>query len=301
MVKQAHPKQVTHGLFPLKTGEVVRRLTSRGSNGRTQHDRDGQAGYVVRPVPRSRQVVLDLLTGAARRSQVHGLVEFDVGQASSQLAESEQLVSWTGFVIATLARAVALHPEVNARRAGNRVLYFDRVDVGATVERHLDGGVVLGAVTIRDADRKSCAAISEELRRAKQAQDPAPTRNGLAARTARLPGPIRRSALRLAGTRPRVAARFGPAVAVTSLGMFARGGGWAIPLAPLTVLATVGGVVDRPVVREGRIVVRPMLPLTLSFDHGVVDGAPAARFVETLRELTETAAALEDLGRSSDG
>jgi hypothetical protein len=36
-----------------------------------------------------------------------------------------------------------------------------------------------------------------------------------------------------------------------------------------------------------------MLPLTLSFDHGVIDGAPAARFVATLRDLTETAAAFE--------
>jgi len=68
-------------------------------------------------VPRSRQVVLDALTGVARRFPVHGLVEFDVGQASSRLAESEPPVSWTGFVIATVARAVALHPEVNARRA----------------------------------------------------------------------------------------------------------------------------------------------------------------------------------------
>lgn len=64
----------------------------------------------------------------------------------------------------------------------------------------------------------------------------------------------------------------------------------AIPIAPLTLVATVGGIVDRPAVRDGRIVARPMLPLTLSFDHAVIDGAPAARFVETLRDLTETAA-----------
>jgi pyruvate/2-oxoglutarate dehydrogenase complex dihydrolipoamide acyltransferase (E2) component len=68
-------------------------------------------------------------------------------------------------------------------------------------------------------------------------------------------------------------------VGVTSLGMFSRGGGWAIPIAPLTLVATVGGIADRPVVRDGRIVARPMLPLTLSFDHAVIDGAPAARFV----------------------
>lgn len=273
--------------------EVVDHLLPGGST-RIPWNRDGKPGYVVRPVPRNRQVVLDMLTGAARRFPVHGLVEFDVGQASGRLAESEPPVSWTGFVIATVSRAVALHPEVNARRAGNRVMFFDRVDVGATVERHVDGRIVLDAMTIRDADQKSCAAISEELRRAKQAQDLAPTRTGLAARVARLPGPVRRGALRLAARRPSVAATFAPAVGVTSLGMFSRGGGWAIPIAPLTLLATVGGIVDRPVVRDGLIVARPMLPLTLTFDHGVIDGAPAARFVETLRDLTETAAAFEN-------
>ena len=38
-------------------------------------------------------------------------------------------------------------------------------------------------------------------------------------------------------------------------------------------------------VHEGRIVARPMLPLTLSFYHAVIDGAPAARFTESLRAL----------------
>jgi pyruvate/2-oxoglutarate dehydrogenase complex dihydrolipoamide acyltransferase (E2) component len=107
-----------------------------------------------------------------------------------------------------------------------------------------------------------------------------------------LPGPLRRLAFEAAGTLPKVAAASGPAVGVTSLGMFSRGGGWAVPIPPLTVIATVGGVVDRAVVRDGQVVLRPMLPMTVSFDHGVVDGGPASRFVETLRELTESAAAL---------
>lgn len=76
--------------------------------------------------------------------------------------------------------------------------------------------------------------------------------------------------------------------------MFTHGWGWAIPIAPLTLITCVGGIVDRPVVRDGHIVARSMLPLTLSFDHAVVDGAPAARFVDTLRDLTETAAVLVD-------
>jgi pyruvate dehydrogenase E2 component (dihydrolipoamide acetyltransferase) len=75
--------------------------------------------------------------------------------------------------------------------------------------------------------------------------------------------------------------------------MFGRGGGWAIPVSPLTVVLTVGGVVDRPVVRDGAVAVGPVLPVTISFDHAVVDGAPAARFTQTLRELVESAAAFD--------
>lgn len=249
-------------------------------------------GYVVRPVPRHRQVVLDMLSAATRRFPIHGIVEFDVARARDCIAGADPPVSWTGFVIATVARTVAAHPEVNARRVGNRVLYFDGVDVGATVERHVSGGVVLTAVTIDDADRKSCARISEELRQAKFGlhQDPA---RGPSSMVARLPGPLRRRIVRAAARIPRVAATFRPAIGVTSLGMFSHGGGWGIPFAPLTLIVTVSGVVDRPVVRDGEIVVRPMMPLTLTFDHAVVDGAPAARFAETLRDLTESAAVFD--------
>ena len=62
----------------------------------------------------------------------------------------------------------------------------------------------------------------------------------------------------------------------------------------MTLLVTVGGTSMRPRLRDGHLENREILPLTLSFDHGVVDGAPAARFVATLRDLTETAAAFEN-------
>jgi hypothetical protein len=75
------------------------------------------------------------LVGASRRFTVHALLEVDVTEPRARIVNAEPRVSWTGFVIATVARAVALHPEVNARKAGNRMLYFDHVDVGATVER----------------------------------------------------------------------------------------------------------------------------------------------------------------------
>lgn len=246
-------------------------------------------GYVLRPVPPHRQVVLDMLSSATRRFPIHGIVELDVGRAKECMAGADPPVSWTGFVIATVARAVAAHPEVNARRVGNRVLYFEGVDVGATVERHVREDVVLTAVTIHDADQKSCAGISEELHQAKLGLQQERAR-GVSSVVARFPGPVRRRIVRTGARIPRVAATFRPAIGVTSLGMFSHGGGWGIPFAPLTLIVTVSGIVDRPVVRDGEVVVRPMMPVTLTFDHAVVDGAPAARFAETLRHLTESAA-----------
>lgn len=249
--------------------------------------------YVVRAVPRDRQPILDRLAGASRRFQVHALLELDVTAPAALIDASEPRVSWTAFVIASVARAVAMHPEVNARKAGNAIVSFDRVDIGATVERNWHGRTVLDAVTVADADQQSCAAISRALQRAKFGPGEQHRPSGLTGALLRLPGPLRRSAIRVAATRPDIAATFGPAVGVTSIGMFAGGWGWAIPLAPLTVIATVGRIADRAVVRDGVVVVRPMLPLTLSFDHAVIDGAPAARFTETLSTLIENGSALE--------
>jgi pyruvate/2-oxoglutarate dehydrogenase complex dihydrolipoamide acyltransferase (E2) component len=248
-------------------------------------------GYLLRRVPPERQPVLDRLAGASRRFQVHALLELDVTEAAARILAAGPRVSWTGFVIASVARAVAQHPEVNSRMAGNDILYFDRVDVGATVERHWQGRTVLDVVMIPGADRKTCAEISEILHRAKLGPGEPHPQRGLTRALVRMPGPLRRTGIRMVARRPSVAATFGPAVGVTSVGMFSRSWGWAIPVAPLTVTVTVGGVADRPVVRHGEIVARATLPLTLSFDHAVVDGAPAARFTETLRTVVESAAA----------
>lgn len=259
----------------------------------------GGPGYVLRPMLASRRPVLDRLAGAGHKFPVHALVELDVGRAREQIAAAAPRVTWTGFVIASMAQAVALHPGVNARRAGRQVLCFDRVDLGATVERQSAGGAVLDIVVLPAADQLSCVEISDRLQRAKLGPAQAHPQSSVAAVLGRLPGPLRRAGIRAAAHRPSISASFGPAVGVTSLGMFSGSWGWAVPLSPLTLIATVGAVADRAVVVDGTVVVRPMLPLTLTFDHAVVDGAPAARFIESLRAIVESASALSSPASSS--
>jgi pyruvate/2-oxoglutarate dehydrogenase complex dihydrolipoamide acyltransferase (E2) component len=77
--------------------------------------------------------------------------------------------------------------------------------------------------------------------------------------------------------------------------MFGTSGGWGIGFLPTHTLGlTVGGIVQRPGVHEGQIEVREVLNLTISFDHDIVDGAPAARFTSRLIELIEDATVLEE-------
>ncbi len=74
---------------------------------------------------------------------------------------------------------------------------------------------------------------------------------------------------------------------VTSANMAGNGSGWGIPVASHTLNVTIGGIVDRPVLLDGQLQNRQHLCLTLSFDHDIVDGAPATRFIRQLKRQIE--------------
>lgn len=78
-------------------------------------------------------------------------------------------------------------------------------------------------------------------------------------------------------------------VAVISVGMFGSGGGWRSGPTNYALQLTVGGINRKPGIVIDEIEPREYLNLTVTFDHDVVDGAPAARFVHRLKELVEDA------------
>ena len=83
-------------------------------------------------------------------------------------------------------------------------------------------------------------------------------------------------------------------VVLTSVGMFGKGGGWGIGFLPTHNLGiTVGGISQKPGLKDGEIVVREYLDITLSFDHDIIDGAPAARVASVLTDFIEAGVALE--------
>jgi pyruvate/2-oxoglutarate dehydrogenase complex dihydrolipoamide acyltransferase (E2) component len=264
------------------------------------------AGCRVQPFPDHRRQQVDWLDLMQRHHIFHALVEMDVTETRQSIREyrarTHEPLSLTACVVWCVAQAVDRDRRMHAYRKGRRqIVLFDDVDVAFIVERTVEGEPFPIPFIIRAANRKSPEAIHQEIRHAQQAE------SRLAWEGVRwlplwlaLPGFLRRFVWSRLLANPHWR-RITGTVLVTAVGMFGRGPAWGIPLTNYTLWVTVGGIARKPgVVRESsareneRIEVREYLSLTLSMDHDIIDGAPAARFVSHLRELIESGAGLRE-------
>jgi len=230
---------------------------------------------------------------------IHGLYEVDVTQARRLLREhkarSGEALSFTAFIAACLARAVDEDKRVQAFRKGaRRLLVFDDVDVATRIEREVAGQTYVVPHVLRAANHKTVRQLHEEIRAAQvsEVQDSLTRFRFL---PTFLHGPVVAAFAWLAGKRPQLWKQTMGTVGLTSVGMFVGGAGFGIPLpAPTALMLTVGGIGDKITWEHGQPVVREHLSLTISVNHDVVDGAPAARFAQRLKALIESADGLHE-------
>jgi pyruvate/2-oxoglutarate dehydrogenase complex dihydrolipoamide acyltransferase (E2) component len=262
--------------------------------------------FSVLPFPRERQVIVEGGRIAAHRHTVHGLLEVDVTEGRRMIREHKartgETLSFTAFIIACLGKAVGENKAVHAYRDWhNRLILFDEVDVNTIVEIELEGRKVTLPHLVRAVNRRTALELHTDIRGV-QAM-PRQSKEFRAMWFAwLLPGFVRDIFYRFVYKNPHwLKASFGT-VGVTAVGMFGKGGGWAIPFGVHTLDVALGGIAEKPGVVDGRIEIREFLDVTLSFDHDVIDGAPAARFASRFKELIESGYGLDDLtseGRSS--
>jgi pyruvate dehydrogenase E2 component (dihydrolipoamide acetyltransferase) len=164
-------------------------------------------------------------------------------------------------VVATTLKACAAalreFPELNARLEGDEIVYLERYDLGVAVQTE-DGLVV---PVVRDCDSRSLEELDAEVRRL--------------ADSARA-GTLQPDELR------------GSTFTVTSAGKLA--GLFQTPIVnhPEVAILSLGRIAERPVVRDGQVVARPVGHVALTFDHRVVDGARAAEFgLAVIRRLEQ--------------
>jgi pyruvate/2-oxoglutarate dehydrogenase complex dihydrolipoamide acyltransferase (E2) component len=260
------------------------------------------SAFEVRPFPRSRRIIVDGGRANAKRHAMVGLVEMDVTEARRLIREHEratgQRISFTAFIVACVAGAVAAEPSVQAYRdLRDRLIVYRDVDVSVSVETRLQGGSFPLSHVIRAANERSVGDIHREIRAVQRDPSSSPSARlaGAAQMFVRLPGFARTGLQRVIHRLPQVQRSIEGTVGVTSVGMFGAGGGWGFPFQIHSLNVVVGGIVERPAYVDGEVVPREFVDLTLSFDHDVVDGAPAARFTAKLRELIESAKGLDQL------
>jgi pyruvate dehydrogenase E2 component (dihydrolipoamide acetyltransferase) len=183
---------------------------------------------------------------------------FAVREASKLAWETDLgvRVSINDLIIFYTARAIRRCPQVNVRLAGVEIHQMQDVNIGIAVA--VDTGLMVPV--IRGADQKSIDQIAREVRSLAES-----------ARAGNLP----------------LAALEGGTFTITNLGAMGVDHFSAIINAPESAILSVGAARERAVVRNGEVVPRTTCYLGINADHRIVDGAPAAEFLATLKEMLE--------------
>jgi pyruvate/2-oxoglutarate dehydrogenase complex dihydrolipoamide acyltransferase (E2) component len=253
----------------------------------------------VVPYPKIRRWTAAAYQSVRYKPMIHGLIEVDVTTVRTYLREHKartgESLSFTAFLTACLGKAVDEHKAVQAARQGSkRLVIFDDVDVWIPIERDTDGQKQPLPHIVRAANHKSFRAIHDEIRAA-QVSNVERAMKGPHFLPAMLFGPYLWLLWRTGRALPRFQKQSVGTVGITAVGMFGKGAGWGVPPPiPTPLMITVGGIGKKQGPVDGRVVTQECLCLTISVDHDIVDGAPAARFTQRLKELIESGYGLGD-------
>jgi hypothetical protein len=252
--------------------------------------------------PSSRLGTFDVGVLSRRRHHMAAFLEVDVTAARSEIRKRRregESVSFTSWLLKTIATEIAADGDINAARYGRRKnIVFDDVDVAILVEKTVEGKAVPLPLVIRKADEKSAEDICRELEDAKSAEGSEGSGNFLLGPGSRerlmrlyyaLPQWLRVLLFGAVLKNPiRAKAMMGNAV-YTSVGGAGGPSGWILPRSIHPLCFAVGPINKMPRVRSGGIEIREILHLTVLIDHDIVDGSPAARFMARLVRAIEGA------------
>jgi pyruvate dehydrogenase E2 component (dihydrolipoamide acetyltransferase) len=250
---------VVEGTGP--NGRIVREDVERAIAGgapAAAQKYDGREVEKTIPLTGTRQAIAEHMERSLKVSaQLTAMGEIDAGELvklyqklKKQSESTGQRITYTALIIAAAAKALRENPMVNASVIDNEIKVWKSINIGMAV--NLEGGLIVPV--IKDADQKSLVEISENLKKLTEK-----------ARSRTLTGDDVK----------------GGTFTVSNLG--ALGHGWRFDTLiinqPESAILGVGGITERPAVRDGEIVIRLIMTYSFTYDHRVVDGALAAQFM----------------------
>ena len=199
-------------------------------------------------------------------AQLTTMGEIDMGEIArlrnNLVAQESTLgtrITYTDILVFAIARILRDHPKINASIIDNEIKVWEDINVG--IATALEDGLIVPVV--KHADRKSLVEISKEIKTlVEKAKENKLSSDEIS----------------------------GGTFTLTNLGTL--GSGWTFETAiinqPESAILRVGAITDRAVVRDGQIVARPIMTYSLTYDHRVIDGAVAARFLTSLLSALES-------------
>ena len=220
-------------------------------------------------MPRVREVIP--LTGIRKtaaervslsaRTAPQSTITMEVNMSNAAELRGRVGVSYTDMLLKAVAKALTEHPIINSTLEKEQIKIFADINIGVAVATEM--GLIVPV--IRNANEKSLTEISSTLKelveKAKQSK-------------------LAKEELT------------GGTFTITNLGMYGVDVFTPIINPPETAILGVGRVAEKPMVVEGQMAVVPVMQLSLTFDHRVVDGAPAAEFLQKVKQNLESPEAL---------
>ena len=259
-------------------GLDVSEITGTGENGKiTKEDVERALGaekavpqeapcqIKVIPFEGMRKVIADNMHASLQNAaQLTAFTEVDVTEmvrfrdlAREEYKRDDSVkISYNDIIVMATARALMRHPIMNSTLVGEEILVHDTVHLGIAVA--LSEGLIVPK--LRHAEKKNLLQIAKEIRELAQK-----AREGALAIEEVTDGTF----------------------TISNVSMLGMDGFTPVLNPPETGILGVGRVIEKPAVFEGEIAIRHMMTLSLTFDHRVVDGAPAMTFLKTLARYLE--------------
>ncbi len=215
----------------------------------------------VIPLSGVRKVVAERMAYSFRTAP-HAIliVEVDMSEAVKLRKDFEKMknvqLSYNAVFVKAVAMALREYPILNSTLEENQIKILKNINVGVAVAT--ERGLIVPV--IHDVDEKSLADLSSII--------------------AQLVEKTRLDTL----SRSDVT---GGTFTITNLGMFGVDAFIAIINPKQAAILAIGRIADKPKVVDGQILIQPTVTLSLSFDHRIIDGAPAAQFLNRIKEILE--------------
>ena len=221
----------------------------------------GEGNFEERPVSMMRKTIARRL-GESKFSAPHFYLTMEINmdktvQMRERLNEVAPVkISFNDFVIKACTAALRQHPAVNSSWLGDKIRTNHDIHIGVAVA--VDEGLLVPV--IRHADMKTMSQINAE---------------------------VKAMAIKAKDRKLQPEEMQGNTFTISNLGMFDIEEFTAIINPPDSCILAVGSIIQKPIVKNGEIVVGNMMRVTLSCDHRVVDGATGAKFLQTLKGVLE--------------